>query len=173
MALAAAGCAALAVTVSAGAVPCCISNGSFEGGLTGWTQSLAGGSAGTVAGGVSGASHARVVAGAADTWQSISQSFTAPSGRVFGWARFNDDEGGACDYNDQAQVLVDGAVVWTASSCSTGSTSWQVWSRQVANTGVHTVTVRVENDDDSAFSSSVDSDANVWDARLTKVPPPP
>lgn len=178
MALAVAACAALAVTVSASAVPCCITNGSFEdagGSLNGWTTSLSGGAAGIFAGGVpgGGSSHARVTAGSADTWQSLSQSFFAPAGRVFGWARFNDAEGGDCDFNDQAQVVVDGTVVWSASTCTTSSTPWQLWSKQVFHGGTHNVTVRVANGGDSLVSSSVDSDLNIWDARLTRVLPPP
>jgi hypothetical protein len=175
MVLAAAAGAALAVTVSASAVPCCITNGSFESGggsLAGWTTGLSGGSAGVVGGGVSGGGswHARVTAGSANTWQSISQSFVAPAGRVFGWAAFNDDESGSCSFNDQAQVVVDGAIVWSASSCVTGSTPWQQWSKQVSHAGTHNVTVRVANGGDSAFSSSVDADLNIWDARLSKLP---
>jgi hypothetical protein len=176
IALAAAVGAALAVTVSASAVPCCLTNGSFETNtLAGWTTSGGGWTSGTVGGGAPGQgsfygwANTSTSAGA---FGGLTQTALGPAGRIFGWAKFDNGEDGSglCTYNDQARVLVDGNQVFYASSYSTGSTGWVKWSAQVNSVGNHTVQAQVANDLDDLCDSQIDLDGVVWDARLSKLP---
>lgn len=172
LALAAVVAGALALSGSAGAGPCCVTNSSFESGLTGWTTTLNGGAVTATAGGApgQGAGYARLTAGNGDQWVSISQTFFAPGGIVSGWTKFDNGEtGGFCDFNDEAQVLVDGSVVWSASSYSTGSTPWSYGYGPKGNVGYHTITARVLNDDDSLCTSYLNVDGIKWNALLGKV----
>ena len=172
MALAVAACAALAITVSASAVPCCWTNGSFEtNDVTGWTTSGGGWTSGTAGGGAApwlGSYYGWAnTGGSAGSFGGLSQTKSGPAGRIFGWAKFDNGEtGGFCDFNDQARVLVDGAQVFYASSASTGSTGWVKWSVQTNSFGSHTVQAQVLNDSDNLCDSQINLDGVTWDARV-------
>ena len=180
IALGAALAAALAVSVSASATPCCITNGSFEtggGSTTGWTTTPNGGSILATGGGAPGAGsyYAYEVAGNGDAWVTLSQSFVAPAGRVYGWANFDDGEDTSCSFypevvNYEARIQVDGKNVFYRNSDTSADTGWVQWSALVSNVGAHTVSVQVLNDGDSACDSVLSVDGIVWDARLTKLP---
>jgi hypothetical protein len=181
MALAVAGAAALAVTVSASAVPCCMTNGSFEtGDLTGWTSSGGGFSTGVSGGGAPGQGSWFGGANAStssNVFGGVSQTAFGPAGRIFGWARFIDGEVPSCPdgdigIDDQARVMVGGVVVFSASSNTTSTTGWTPWSVQVNSTGARAVAAQVQNTSDSACDSEIHIDGVTWDARLTKLPPP-
>ena len=141
-----------------------IVNGGFEtGDFTGWTVfAPAPGGAAVIAGGAPvGTYYAEVMAGAGNTWMTLSQNYVASTGqRLTFWVNFvNGETGGFCDLNDQARVRVDGTTVWSASSFGTGSTGWvRVTTPTILGGFSHTVSFEVLNVSDDLCDSFIQVD---------------
>jgi len=165
--------------------PSPIVNGSFEtGDLTGWTATVpVGGSATVVPGGVDGLFTAELKTDGPGSYTTLSQVIPGLGGgfgsvnKLKGWANFVDSEGGSCIFNDNAQVLVDRIVagfvastttVFSASSCSTGSTGWVQWSYSVPGQGAYRIRARIANGGDSVVDSFLYVDAHTYQG-LSKV----
>jgi hypothetical protein len=62
------------------------------------------------------------------------------------------------------------ALVFSASSCVTGSTGWQQWSYNIPGQGAYRIIAQVVNGGDNAFDSDLQVDAFTYEA-LHKVGP--
>lgn len=93
------------------------------------------------------------------SYTTASRDFTVGAGAtVSGTAFFWDAEGGSCTFNDNAHIVIRQgatvvATVWSASSCSTGTTPWQTWTHTFAAGGTYTVEARIANVGDSVVDS--------------------
>jgi hypothetical protein len=161
---------AAALAAFAGAASSTLVNGGFEtGDLTGWTASTPGGSASAVnsgAGGITpveGSWMGEVVAGNADTNQTLSQTFNMDVGDILtGWANFFNAENTNSFFNDVGFVdLIDPLAVVhnlffadTTTTPGSSALGWTPISYQATTAGAHTVVAGVRNVNDPIASSS-------------------